>query len=61
MAERPLLILPTAENIAPPPGPRGGSKPFVPTREAQAGRIGPAFKRLREAINYACAPERKFQ
>src|SRR5712672_2420593 len=51
MAERPLLILPSAENIGPPAGPRGGSKPFVPTRETQAGRIGPSFRRLREALN----------
>ena len=59
MAERPLLILPTAENIGPPPGPRGGSKPFVPNRETQAGRIGPSFSRLREAINRG--PERVLQ
>jgi hypothetical protein len=51
MAERPLLILPTAENIGPPPGRGGGSKPSVPTRETQAGRIGPSFRRLREALD----------
>jgi hypothetical protein len=59
MAERPLLILPTAENIGPPPGPRGGSKPFTPTRETQVGRIGPAFRRLRDAINRG--PDRVLQ
>jgi hypothetical protein len=51
MAERPLLILPNAEVIAPPPGPRGGRNPLVPTREKQAGRIGPAFARLRNALS----------
>src|ERR1700688_3048859 len=56
MAERPLLILPTAENIGPPPGPRGGSKPIVPPRATQANRIGPSFGRLRDALDRG--PER---
>jgi hypothetical protein len=50
MAERPLLILPTAQQIGPPPGPRGGEKPVVPTRQRQSGRLGPTFQRLRQAI-----------
>lgn len=53
MAERPLLILPTADHIAPPKLGGGGSKPFTPNRETQARRIGPAFGRLREALNRA--------
>lgn len=56
MAERPLLILPTAESIGPPQGPRGGGKPFVPAREIQAHRIAPSLKRLREALSRG--PER---
>jgi hypothetical protein len=56
MAERPLLILPTADHIAPPKLGGGGSKPFTPNRETQAGRIGPAFGRLRDALNRG--PER---
>lgn len=56
MAERPLLILPTADHIAPPRLGGGGSKPFTPNREAQAGRIGPAFRRLRQALDRG--PER---
>jgi len=51
MAERPLLILPTASQIAPPKLGGGGAKPFIPNRETQAGRIGPAFARLRDALN----------
>ena len=51
MAERPLLILPTANQIAPPKLGGGGSKPFTPNRETQARRIGPAFGRLRDALN----------
>lgn len=51
MAARPLLILPAAERIGPPPAPHGGSQPFVPTRETQAERIGPALGRLRDAIS----------
>lgn len=53
MAERPLLILPTANHIRPPKLGGGGSKPFTPTRDTQAGRIGPAFGRLRDALNRA--------
>ena len=56
MAERPLLILPTADNIGPPPSPRGGKRPLTPTRAAQAGRIGPVLGRLTEALNRG--PER---
>src|SRR2546425_2375968 len=51
MAERPLLILPTAENIGPPKLGGGGSKPIVPHTETQAGRIGPSLRRLREALS----------
>src|SRR3954465_1088385 len=51
MAERPLLILPTANHIAPPKLGGGGDKPFTPNRETQAGRIAPAFGRLRDALN----------
>ncbi|HXH23982.1 MAG TPA: S8 family serine peptidase [Vicinamibacterales bacterium] len=50
MAERPLLILPTAENVDPPRLPGGGAKPIIPTRETQSRRIGPSLRRLREAL-----------
>lgn len=56
MAERPVLVLPAASNIAPPKLGGGGSKPFTPNRETQARRIGPVFGRLRDALNRA--PER---
>jgi hypothetical protein len=56
MAERPLLILPKPENIGPPPGPRRGGEPLVPTRATQANRIGPSFARLKDALNRG--PER---
>jgi hypothetical protein len=56
MAERPLLILPTADHVAPPKLGGGGAKPFIPDRETQTGRIGPALDRLREVLNRA--PER---
>ncbi|MEX2285294.1 MAG: S8 family serine peptidase [Gemmatimonadota bacterium] len=51
MAERPLLILPTAETIGPPPLHGGGSKPIVPPRATQANRIAPSLARLKEALN----------
>lgn len=51
MAERPLLILPIADRIAPPKLGGGGAKPFIPNRETQTRRIGPAFGRLRDALN----------
>lgn len=51
MAERPLLILPTAQAIGPPPGPRGGDKPIIPTRQRQSRRLGPVFQRLRQALD----------
>ena len=43
MAERPLLILPTAEAISPPRGPRGGEIPITPARGIQANRIAPSL------------------
>ena len=56
MAERPLLILPTAEAISPPPGPRGGDKPIMPAKGTQANRIAPLLRRLKAALNRG--PER---
>jgi hypothetical protein len=56
MAERPLLILPTAESIRPPRLGGGGSKPITPTRESQTGRIGPYLGRLRDVLDRG--PER---
>ena len=56
MAERPLLILPTAEAIDPPRLPGGGAKPIVPARGTQANRIAPSLRRLKAALNRG--PER---
>ena len=56
MAERPLLILPTAEAIRPPPLPYGGDKPIMPARGTQANRIAPSLRRLKAALNRG--PER---
>ena len=56
MAERPLLILPTAEAIGPPRLPGGGAKPIVPARGTQANRIAPSLRRLKAALNRG--PER---
>ena len=51
MAERPLLILPTAEAIGPPSLPGGGAKPIMPGSGTQANRIAPSLRRLRAALN----------
>ena len=56
MAERPLLILPTAEAIGSPRLPGGGAKPIVPARGTQANRIAPSLRRLKAALNRG--PER---
>ncbi len=50
MAERPLLALPQPRRIDPPPGPRGGSRPNLPTKDSQLVRFGPDFRRLREVL-----------
>jgi hypothetical protein len=55
MPTRPLLILPRPNQIAPRPGPRGGSNPRFPSKERQISRFGPVFNRLRSVLNNADA------
>ncbi len=51
MAERPLLRLPDPTDIPPPPGHGGGRRPRIPSRERQRARLGPIYRRLREALD----------
>src|SRR5216684_2011331 len=55
MAERPLLVLPRPELVAPPKLGSGGSKPHLPPKDTQVGRFGPRFARLREVLNNRAA------
>lgn len=55
MADRPLLILPTPEPIAPPRGGGGGGQIRKPGRDAQVGRFQPVFQRLRQALDGGAA------
>lgn len=55
MADRPLLILPTPEPIAPPRGGGGGGQIRKPGRDAQIGRFQPVFQRLRQALDGGAA------
>jgi len=50
MAERPLLILPVAENVSRPKLHGGGSRPLTPDKSAQIGRFAPTFARLKTAF-----------
>ncbi|GJL80223.1 MAG: hypothetical protein NPINA01_32120 [Nitrospinaceae bacterium] len=50
MAERPLLILPTPEQIEPPRGAGGGGPIRKPDRRTQVGRFQPVFQRLRQTL-----------
>lgn len=51
MPERPLLRLPEPADIQPPPGHGGGRRPRVPGRARQRARLGPAYQRLRAALD----------
>jgi Subtilase family len=50
MAQRPLLVLPRPEVVAPPKRGGGGSSPHLPSRDVQVGRFEPRFARLREVL-----------
>ena len=50
MAERPLLVLPRPDLVAPPRRVGGGSKPHLPPKDTQVARFGPGFARLREFL-----------
>lgn len=51
MAEFPLLPIPAPEPDQRPPGPRGGSKPLLPSRARQGARLQPVFRRLRSVFD----------
>ncbi len=55
MADRPLLILPTPEPIAPPPGQGRGGDIRKPERDVQVRRFQPVFRRLRQALDGGAA------
>jgi hypothetical protein len=57
MPARPLLVLPRPNLVAPPPGPRGGSRIRLPTRDRQISEFGPIFARLRDVLDRAEALE----
>lgn len=50
MAERPLLVLPSAQEVDPPRLGGGADRPIIPDRERQRARIGPRFGQLRAAL-----------
>jgi hypothetical protein len=50
MPERPLLVLPRANEIDPPPGSGRGSKIRFPSRDRQTRQFEPIFERLRNAF-----------
>ena len=50
MAEFPLLPLPAPKSVEPPPGFGGGPRLRLPSRVRQGERLGPVFKRLRDAF-----------
>ncbi len=55
MAERPLLILPVPEPVAPPRGRGGGGTPRLPGRDAQVSRLAPVFERLGKVLDGSAA------
>ncbi len=55
MAERPLLVLPRPDLVAPPKREGRGSKPHLPAKNTQIARFGPGFARLREVLTSRAA------